>query len=265
MTPLRFGPPGRQLFGLHVPAQGPRLGHGVVLCNPFGQEAIRCHRLYRVLGERLARAGHDVLRFDYFGTGDSDGDDGAGDLEAWIANTVAADQALAERSGCARRSWFGLRLGATLAALASQRAPVPPRRLVLLDPVTDGAAYLEELRGTHRAVVRAFGARMHATPAALREVDSGSPAFLGFALGTALHAQLRELSPAALAGMRAAGIVLLRSAGALGAGLAAAGGTPVESVTLESRIVWASEEAMDNAVVPADALKAASDALEAGA
>jgi hypothetical protein len=55
-------------------------GAAVLLCNPFGQEAIRCHRAFRLLSARLASSGIPSLRFDYFGTGDSPGNDGEGDL-----------------------------------------------------------------------------------------------------------------------------------------------------------------------------------------
>ena len=74
MTPIQFGPADRRLFGLLQPAQGNATRTGVVLCNPMGQEAVRVHRMYRVLADRLNRAGLHVLRFDWFGSGDSAGD-----------------------------------------------------------------------------------------------------------------------------------------------------------------------------------------------
>src|SRR6185369_16185836 len=100
LTPLRFGASARRLFGLYQP---PSAGTGnaqcVVLCNPFGQEAIRSHRLLRVLGDRLARAGFAVLRFDYSGTGDSDGDDSEADLGRWVEDVLSADAEARRASG----------------------------------------------------------------------------------------------------------------------------------------------------------------------
>ncbi|MDE2122022.1 MAG: alpha/beta hydrolase, partial [Betaproteobacteria bacterium] len=85
MTPLRLDPLGRDLFALHQPAAaGARRHHGVLICNPFGQEAIRAHRFLRVLSERLSASGFDVLRFDYFGTGDSAGTEAEADLDTWV-------------------------------------------------------------------------------------------------------------------------------------------------------------------------------------
>ena len=45
-----------------------------MLCYPWGSEYIYAHRSLRLLAQRRAAAGIHTLRFDYFGTGDSDGD-----------------------------------------------------------------------------------------------------------------------------------------------------------------------------------------------
>ncbi len=72
-TAIHFGTSGRELFGIYHAAEVVSPSRpAVLLCNPFGQEAVRAHRIYRILAERLARAGHNVMRFDYYATGDSD-------------------------------------------------------------------------------------------------------------------------------------------------------------------------------------------------
>jgi pimeloyl-ACP methyl ester carboxylesterase len=261
-TPLRFGPPARQLFALSIPpAAGTERDHGVLLCNPFGQEAIRCHRLYRVLGERLAREGFHVLRFDYQGTGDSDGDERDGDLDAWSGDVLRADAELARISRCRERSWFGLRLGATLAATASARATQEPRNLVLWDPVVDGAAYLAELALAHDA-------EMSATYATMPWTDGGWPEppraqgveFLGYPLSPRLVEGMRGLSAATFAQARAARVSLLDSGTTPGtSALAFAPGTRRSAPTAlrtDAPAVWSSDEAMNTAVVPAEALRA---------
>ena len=40
MNPLFFGKSGRACFGIHHAAARPARSHGVVLCNPFGDEAL---------------------------------------------------------------------------------------------------------------------------------------------------------------------------------------------------------------------------------
>jgi len=74
--PLYFGREDRPLFGwLHRPAEGATGALGLVICNPFGNEAISTHRTIRQMADAAARAGIAALRFDYDGTGNSAGHD----------------------------------------------------------------------------------------------------------------------------------------------------------------------------------------------
>ena len=46
--PVYFGPDDRPLFGwIHRPQRAARYSLGLVLCNPFGYEAICAHRALR--------------------------------------------------------------------------------------------------------------------------------------------------------------------------------------------------------------------------
>lgn len=147
-----FGANGRSLLGtLHF---SPRLHAGsasVVLCNPFGEEAARVHRAYRVLAGKLQDAGYATLRFDYSGTGDSSGEAADCTVEAWLDDLEAAIGELRRQSGSPRVVLAGLRFGATLAALCAQREHLRIAHLVLWDPVVRGDHYLQELAGMHRA------------------------------------------------------------------------------------------------------------------
>jgi alpha/beta superfamily hydrolase len=109
LIPIRFGAAPRELSGVYHPARSEIERPGcVVLCNPFGQEAVRCHRMFRILAERLSTDGLSVLRFDYFGTGDSSGADDEGDIACWIDDILQADAEAVRRSGSTRSFWFGL-------------------------------------------------------------------------------------------------------------------------------------------------------------
>src|SRR6185312_15051671 len=78
---------------------------GIVIVPPFGHDDTCAHRTLRHLAETSARSGFIALRFDLDGCGDSAGDD--------------SDRV---RSAGARQLLLvGIRLGATLAALAAQR------------------------------------------------------------------------------------------------------------------------------------------------
>src|SRR5208337_1594509 len=70
--PFYFGSGEANLFGwLHRPYAGITANTGLVICNPFGYEAICSHRSVRTFAEAAAALGVPALRFDYLGTGDS--------------------------------------------------------------------------------------------------------------------------------------------------------------------------------------------------
>jgi len=200
MIAFHFGPAERPLFGLFHPAQGDAPDdRAVLLCNPFGQEAVRSHRFYRVLAERLARTGIATLRFDYHATGDSPGDDLAGEIPGWVADTRAALRELVARSGARRVICVGARLGAVMAVRASTGLP-ELRRIVLWDPIVNGQDYLELLRVKH---VEALESSFSLADPAWREQLAGDPtAFtdeaMGFAMSPALRQQIRQVGPHSL-------------------------------------------------------------------
>ena len=145
-----FEAAGGWCFGWYHPAAGARRHVGVVLCRPFGYEAICAYRTYTMLAEALAKDGFDVLRFDYQGTGDSSGSDtDPGRVEAWLQSIVAAVGELRRASGVTRIVLAGVRLGATLAARAAA-AMGGVEGLVLWAPCS-GRAFGRELRAANAA------------------------------------------------------------------------------------------------------------------
>ena len=266
MIPIRFGAQKRQLFGLYQPPEGGvEQTECILLCNPFGQEAIRSHRLFRILADRLSRNGFHVLRFDYFGTGDSDGDDTEGEISAWTDDVLTAGEEILLRSGCSGSSWFGLRLGATLAGLASTNIGNVPRTLVFWDPIIDGAAYLRELADAHMAAYsESYGARWK-LEAGLREkaLAESTVEAMGFPLPNQLQNQLREISPSSLHAAKAQRLALFvgrssQNTGELQRHLTARG-IDVLTTAIETEIVWASNEALNSSIVPAEALERIAD------
>jgi pimeloyl-ACP methyl ester carboxylesterase len=145
LTPLFFGSSERRLFGVHHPAATKnRARHAVLLCYPGAHEYNGAHWAFRRFARMLARAGHDVLRFDYFGTGDSAGEGSEGRPDIWIDNVVEAAAELREIAQARSVSIVGMRLGATLALKACASA-LKVRSLVLWDPVVSGREYIREL------------------------------------------------------------------------------------------------------------------------
>lgn len=86
--PLTFDCEGATLAGMAHPASGDM---GVLIVTGGLQTRVGSHRGFVDLADRLAAAGHPVLRFDRRGVGDSDGDDpGFRDSAPDIAAAVAA-------------------------------------------------------------------------------------------------------------------------------------------------------------------------------
>lgn len=200
MTPSYIGPADRRLFTiLHSPPAAARVA--VLLCPPFGREVVRAHRLLRVLAERLARSGAVVLRFDPYGAGDSAGDDSGLNLAGWRRDLLAAHAHLVARSGASAVVWVGLRLGATVCALAAADAMPKPAHVLLCDPIVDGSAYLEQMRARHIAnldVATGVPPEPRAAETARRDAGAFRDEALGAAVPPSLRAELAALDGAAL-------------------------------------------------------------------
>ena len=186
-SPLFFGPAERPLFGwIHrPPAAAPPSRRGLVVCNPFGYEAVCAHRSLREIAAAAAAAGVPSMRFDYDGTGDSAGDDHDPErVKAWVASIQHAIDALKSATGVAQVCLLGVRLGALLASVAAaDRDDVSG--LVAVAPVLSGKMYLRELRLLQMAL-------------GLREPPAGKASFSGDgdgdvqeAVGFALTAETR--------------------------------------------------------------------------
>jgi len=139
-----FGDPATQLFACHHPPSDGVSEYGVVLCYPMGHEYLRTHRLYRFLARRLAAAGFHVLRFDYFGTGDSAGEFEEARLAQWVGDAAAAMAELRRRFLVRHVYAAGLRLGAAVAWLAGVEHSGLDG-LALWDPVSSGPEYLDDI------------------------------------------------------------------------------------------------------------------------
>lgn len=136
---------------LHVPAADVARDHGIVMCPPIAQDHVRSHGALRQLALSLARAGHHVFRFDWFGVGDSAGALEQATLARFGEDLAAAIEELVDRTGVRTYSLFAVRLGAAVAL--TTRPAYPPVRLVLWDPVVHGADYLRDQRTLHESLV----------------------------------------------------------------------------------------------------------------
>lgn len=75
-TPVVFeNQDGLMLFGmLHLPRGSIRSEVGIILLSPGVKTRVAPHRLYVMMALRLAELGYPVLRFDFYGLGDAEGE-----------------------------------------------------------------------------------------------------------------------------------------------------------------------------------------------
>lgn len=149
-TPMWFGPADRPLFGwCHTPASGARRALAVAVCPPLGIEYFNSYRSLRYLADRLAQSGVAAVRFDYDGTGNSAGrDEDPNRVSAWVSSVLAAIAWLRTNPDVGHVGLVGVRMGATLAALAAEAVDVSS--LALWAPCVRGAAYVRELKALER-------------------------------------------------------------------------------------------------------------------
>ncbi len=170
--PIYFASGAQQLFGwLHLAAKPQALG--LVICNPFGYEALCAHQSLRAFAEMAAELGIPALMFDYLGTGDSDdAPAGTDQFESWVHDIDAAVRALCGVTGAQQVCVLGLRVGATAAATVAARCPWITR-LIALAPVTSGRRYLREMRTMRlAATAHSLTAKPQTAPKGQRDESS---------------------------------------------------------------------------------------------
>lgn len=107
---------GLKLFGiLHRPPPAAERDVGVVFLSPGVKTRVAPHRLYNKMTESLLRQGYPVLRFDFYGLGDSEGELS----EPLLADLYASvqDGRYVEDTFCAM-DWMQQRLGVKRFVLA---------------------------------------------------------------------------------------------------------------------------------------------------
>lgn len=192
-APFFFGEGGRTLYGLlHARAdvQEPD-AHGLLLCAPLLQDGIRSHRALWALAETVGNHGTPTLMFDWYGTGDSAGQDGELSLPGMLDDLDRASAELARRGGVKQLQWLALRSGA-LPLLVYLSGRMMPVELVLWDPQLDGRRLVEGWREQHQQQLHGSGRYPNAT----HQSDGGE--LLGFGVDDALLNALAGLDASQL-------------------------------------------------------------------
>lgn len=190
METFYFGDRSKLLYGAYHPAQDFKDRRvGVILCYPIINEYLRSHRAFVRLATQLSSEGFHVLRFDYFGCGDSYGDDDDGSLLEWTENLSTAIDELKNGCDASHICLIGLRMGATLALLAAeQRNDIDT--MVLWEPIVNGKEYLREVKRLHleSAVIEGLPKAVKGQTDASRQLE-----ILGFRIADIMLDELLKL------------------------------------------------------------------------
>lgn len=133
----------------HIPARESSIG--ILFLNPILDEKKRSQRFQAQTARILCEAGMTVIRFDYFGTGDSFGASYEFDLEQSLVDTTNLIETMTQRHQLKRMHLMGIRSGADLALQLVNRGVVTLDELHLVEPVADGKRYLLEQRIRRKA------------------------------------------------------------------------------------------------------------------
>jgi pimeloyl-ACP methyl ester carboxylesterase len=192
--PIYFDSDGHSLFGwFQGPPAHSMADVGLVICKPFGYEAICAHRSLRAFADAAAAVGVPTLRVDYLGTGDSAPlDPDADQLQVWTRDVIAAVSELRRRTGVHQVCLLGVRLGAVLATLAAAEFAVPTP-LILIAPVLSGRRYLRDLRITRLAALIGKDVSPGGSSSESAQVSPASMEVSGFPLSAATLAALADV------------------------------------------------------------------------
>lgn len=142
---------GRRLFGvLHGAIAGSAAERAVVVCSPLFDEKLWSHRVLVNLARHLAQLGIPVLRFDYFGDGESEGLFENASVSTRVRDIEDAVEFCRRETGTRQVFLLGLGYGASLALRASAEAGGDAvAGTVAWAPVIDGERYLNDILRAH--------------------------------------------------------------------------------------------------------------------
>lgn len=122
---ISFENEGQKIFGIiHRPIKSIAKTPAVVLCHGFGGTKSGRHRLYVHLAQSLSAIGITSLRFDFRGSGDSEGDFSEMTLEGEVSDALKAIQIISKDPHVdpSRIGIMGKSLGGLVAVLAANRS-----------------------------------------------------------------------------------------------------------------------------------------------
>lgn len=133
----------KKLMGIYHPPSDLSSDRLLVICPPLFDEYRRCYKALADLAHACSLRGLHVLRFDYFGTGESFGLlSDVHHVKQWLEDIDTSIEEGCALSGADKVTMLGVRFGATLCA-QSQHPAIDT--YVYWDPIEQGQNYVQWL------------------------------------------------------------------------------------------------------------------------
>lgn len=184
-----------KLFGvMHRPQPDKDLSKGFVFCHPFAEEKLWVHRAYVNFARTLVEHGFSVLRIDYMGHGDSEGNFEDSTITSRVSDIVCAVGQLKD-AGTKDVGLLGLRFGATLAAVAAEEIDAIDA-LIMWQPIVSGEKYMKEvLRSNLTGQMAIYGKVVKTRDKLISEMKDGKTVNIdGYEMSYELFTQASELN-----------------------------------------------------------------------
>ena len=117
---------------------------GIIFIHPYAEEKQRVDRILVNCARQLCSNGYFVMRFDFFGCGDSEGNFEELSYESQLSDLRIVTKFFVKATGVEKIFLFGVRLGSNIAI---QYAGVDNNitNIILWSPIINGADYAETL------------------------------------------------------------------------------------------------------------------------
>lgn len=190
----------KRLFGiLHEPDASARQNLAVVFCAALFEEKLWSHRVLVNFARFLAARGVSVLRFDYFGDGESEGRFEEASVATRVADIADAVEFCRQQTRVDRVYVLGLCYGATLALCAALREDAAAG-VVAWAPVMDGERYAGDLLRAHLSGQMVLHRKvLHDREALVQQIMANQTVNIeGYELGRALYSEMIDVDLMAL-------------------------------------------------------------------
>ncbi len=174
IIPCFIDSPQGRIFILHHSPCDLTPHSGVVLVPPFAEEMNKSRRMLTLLAEALAKQGFHVMLPDFYGTGDSEGDFADASWSGWLEQLDCSINSMKCDYDIECYSLLAVRSGALLAAQYLQQPyAAEVDKLVLWQPVVDGAVYLTQFLRLRLASGMLSGGKEKETTKILKRLLAG--------------------------------------------------------------------------------------------